>query len=125
MGRLDIFRIFDCTPWELRERPPILEITLRLHFEATLLRHGCIPSITEIRNNTSNENFDLTYSMPCKESNTGQRTPEWRIGILRDHVKPYRRQSRRRSGRADVSRVNMSNKRNIHIRRGRQQSSKI
>ena len=104
MGRLDIFRIFDCSPWELRERPPVLEITLRLHFEATFLRHGCIPSRYEMRNDTDNGNFDLTYSMPCKGSNTEQHTPEWRIGILRGHGKPYRRQSRRRSWRADVSR---------------------
>ena len=44
MRCLDVGRVLDYAPWQLGERPTVVVVTLGLHLEATLLRHGGIPS---------------------------------------------------------------------------------
>lgn len=44
MRRLDVCGVFECAPWQLWERPTVVENALGLHLEATFLRHGGIPS---------------------------------------------------------------------------------
>ena len=42
--RLDVGRVIERAPWQLRERPTVVVIALRLHLKATLLRHGSVPA---------------------------------------------------------------------------------
>jgi hypothetical protein len=44
MRCLDVGRVLDCAPWQLGKRPTVVVVALGLHLEATLLRHGGIPS---------------------------------------------------------------------------------
>lgn len=44
MCRLDVGRVLDRAPWQLRECPAVAVVALGLHLKATFLRHGGVPA---------------------------------------------------------------------------------